>query len=168
MTTAEKIDSLTERQKECLRGVLALESAKETARRLGLSEYTVKEHLSEARARLGFATSAEAAKAFAPFDRAPLAKEGMLREGATAAIDLAIPKPGSAADAVTTSLREEHPPFGLNMVPDAPPYRTETGSRLAGYSTKQLVIWTIILAVLMVFAVIASPAMLKSVEELLR
>ncbi|MDO7843601.1 helix-turn-helix domain-containing protein [Sphingomonas immobilis] len=168
MTTAPQIDSLTERQRECLRGVLALESAKETAKRLGLSEYTVKEHLGEARNRLGCATSAEAARAFARFDRTPGAKEGMLQEGTTIAIDLARSEPGRAAGTTAPSLREEYPPFGLDIASAAGSDRTETGSRLAGFSTKGLVFWTILLAVLVVFAIIAAPAMLKSVEDLLR
>jgi DNA-binding CsgD family transcriptional regulator len=166
VTTARQIDSLTERQKECLRGVLALESAKETARRLGVSEYTVKEHLAEARNRLGAATSVEAAKAFAAFELTPLFGTGMLQEGATIPIDLAKTGPGSES-ADTSKVREEHLPFGLDVTKASLPYRATTASRLAAHSTKDFIVWILIGAVLMVFAIIAAPAMLKSVEDLL-
>jgi DNA-binding CsgD family transcriptional regulator len=167
VTTALQIDSLTERQKECLRGVLALESAKQTAKRLGVSEYTVKEHLAEARSRLSVATSADAAKAFAAFDRNPLLTKGMLQEGATIPLDLGRSRLGGEAGESASSFREEHLPFDSGVTPVPHPRLVATGSRLAGHTTKDLIVWMALSAVLLVFAIVAAPAMLKSVEDLL-
>ncbi|HEV2594602.1 MAG TPA: helix-turn-helix domain-containing protein [Sphingomicrobium sp.] len=56
---------LSPRQEECLRGVLALKSAKEIARELGVSPHAVEKHLRLCREKFGVASSVEAARLFA-------------------------------------------------------------------------------------------------------
>lgn len=57
--------NLTDRQRQCLQGVLHLKSAKEIARDLGISAHAVEKHLRASRDKLGAQTSAEAARLFA-------------------------------------------------------------------------------------------------------
>jgi DNA-binding CsgD family transcriptional regulator len=57
-----RIDELTERQKQCLRGVYANLEIKEIGRQLGLSPHTVNEHLRDARRLLGVSRSMQAAR----------------------------------------------------------------------------------------------------------
>jgi DNA-binding CsgD family transcriptional regulator len=57
--------SLTERQRQCLQGALALQSAKEIALELGISHHAVEKHLRIARDKFGATTTAEAARRFA-------------------------------------------------------------------------------------------------------
>lgn len=56
------IEDLSERQKQCLRGIYNNLSAKEIGIELGLSPHTVNEHLRDARRVLGVARSMEAAR----------------------------------------------------------------------------------------------------------
>lgn len=64
-TQAPSMPRLSRRQEECLLGILALKSAKEIARDLGISAHAVEKHLRIAREKLGASTSAEAARIFA-------------------------------------------------------------------------------------------------------
>lgn len=56
---------LSSRQKECIRGVLDLKSAKVIARELGISQHAVEKHLKVVRAKFGVNTTVEAARLFA-------------------------------------------------------------------------------------------------------
>lgn len=56
---------LSERQRQCLEGALALRSAKEIGLELGISHHAVEKHLRIARDKLGATTTAEAARRFA-------------------------------------------------------------------------------------------------------
>ena len=56
------IESLTEREKECLRLLLGGHEAKTAAAQLGLSVHTVNDHLRSARRKLGVSSSREAAR----------------------------------------------------------------------------------------------------------
>lgn len=57
-----RIDELTERQKQCLRGIYANLSIKEIGQQLELSPHTVNEHLRDARRVLRVSRSMEAAR----------------------------------------------------------------------------------------------------------
>lgn len=63
--TDRPIDTLSERERESLEGVLAYKTAKEMARDLGISHHAVEKRLKRAREKLGAATSLEAARAYA-------------------------------------------------------------------------------------------------------
>jgi DNA-binding CsgD family transcriptional regulator len=56
---------LTDRQKQCLRGILELKSAKQIGRDLGISAHAVEKHLKAARQKLGAADSVGAARLYA-------------------------------------------------------------------------------------------------------
>ncbi len=56
---------LTERQRQCLEGILNLKSGKEIARELGISAHAVEKHLRASRDKLGATSSADAARLFA-------------------------------------------------------------------------------------------------------
>lgn len=56
---------LSGRQEECLRGVLALKSAKQIARELGITPGGVEKHLKACRDKFGVTTTAQAARLFA-------------------------------------------------------------------------------------------------------
>jgi DNA-binding CsgD family transcriptional regulator len=59
---AAPIASLSEREKQVLRMLLRGHDAKSIARELGLSVYTVNDHLREARRKTGVSSSREAAR----------------------------------------------------------------------------------------------------------
>ncbi len=59
---------LTERQRQCLLGVLELKTAKEIARELGVTHHMVELHLKMARETLGAVDTRDAARKFASFD----------------------------------------------------------------------------------------------------
>src|SRR5947208_6122264 len=59
---------LTERQRQCLRGVLELKTAKEIGREMGLSHHMVEMHLMRARHALGARDTREAARIFASLE----------------------------------------------------------------------------------------------------
>ena len=61
----ERLPKLSERQEQCLRGVLDLKSAKEIARDLGISQHAVEKHLRVVREKFAVDTTAEAARLFA-------------------------------------------------------------------------------------------------------
>ena len=58
------VPRLSDRQEQCLRGVLDLKSAKQIARELGISPHAVEKHLRVVREKFGVNTSAEAARLF--------------------------------------------------------------------------------------------------------
>ncbi|SFP74149.1 helix-turn-helix domain-containing protein [Sphingomonas rubra] len=60
--TADRLSALSPRQLECLHLVAQGYEAKEIGRRLGISDLTVKNHLSAARAALGVGRSIDAAR----------------------------------------------------------------------------------------------------------
>jgi DNA-binding CsgD family transcriptional regulator len=59
---------LTERQRQCLRGVLELKTAKEIGRELGLTHHMIEQHLKAARETLGAQDSRDAARIFASLE----------------------------------------------------------------------------------------------------
>jgi len=59
---------LTERQQQCLWGVLGHRTAKEIGRELGISHHAVEQHLKAARRKLGTSSTLEAARVFASSD----------------------------------------------------------------------------------------------------
>ncbi|MEH6759273.1 MAG: helix-turn-helix transcriptional regulator [Parasphingorhabdus sp.] len=65
----ERIDSLSEPQKECLRLVASLRSSKEIARILDVSPHTVDQRLKRAQTKLGASSRAEAARMFAKHEK---------------------------------------------------------------------------------------------------
>lgn len=67
----KRLDELSERQKEILRLVGQHWQAKEVARKLNIGVTTVRTHMTEARRKLGVATSREAARALLEFERGP-------------------------------------------------------------------------------------------------
>lgn len=75
------IERLTERQKEILRLLSCGHDAKSAAAELGISVYTVNDHLSEARKHLGASNSRTAARLFANFEGALPKNEGPYRLG---------------------------------------------------------------------------------------
>jgi DNA-binding CsgD family transcriptional regulator len=92
-----RIDELTERQKQCLRGIYANLSIKEIGQQLDLSPYTVNEHLRDARRVLRVSRSMAAARLLA-------AHEGDTRD---------VPMPnGVAAEAALTDT-DTAGPIGL-------------------------------------------------------
>ena len=56
---------LSERQRQCLRGVLELKTAKQIAREIGISHHMVEHHLKGARDELGARGTRDAARMFA-------------------------------------------------------------------------------------------------------
>jgi len=60
---------LSDRQRDCLRLLYANFETKEIAARLGLSPYTVKEHLRDARRILGVSRSIQAARLLVEYER---------------------------------------------------------------------------------------------------
>lgn len=94
---SHRIDELTERQKQCLRGIYANLSIKEIGQQLDLSPHTVNEHLRDARRVLSLSRSMEAARLL-------VAREGDTRD---------VPTPsGVAAEAVLTHT-DPASPMGL-------------------------------------------------------
>ncbi len=92
-----RIDELTERQKQCLRGIYANLSIKEIGVQLDLSPHTVNEHLRDVRRLLGVSRSMEAARLL-------IAHEGDTRD---------VPTPiGVAAEAAAADI-ETASPVGL-------------------------------------------------------
>ena len=81
------IERLTERQKEILRLLSCGHDAKSAAADLGISVYTVNDHLSEARKHLGASSSRTAARLFADFEGALPKNEGPDRLGVSAQSD---------------------------------------------------------------------------------
>lgn len=78
------IERLTERQKEILRLLSCGHDAKSAAAELGISVYTVNDHLTEARKHLSASSSRTAARLFADFEGALLKNEGPNRLGVSA------------------------------------------------------------------------------------
>lgn len=70
MDIPEGIERLTERQREILRLLFRGHDAKSAAAELGISAYTVNDHLSEARKHLGASNSRAAARILAGFEGA--------------------------------------------------------------------------------------------------
>lgn len=56
---------LTERQRQCIEGVLARKTAKQVGRELGITHHAVEQHLKAARKKLGGADTLEAARRYA-------------------------------------------------------------------------------------------------------
>lgn len=56
---------LTERQQQCLSGVLERKTAKQIGRELGITHHAVEQHLKAARRKLGAADTLEAARTYA-------------------------------------------------------------------------------------------------------
>ena len=81
------IERLTERQMEILRLLSCGHDAKSAAAELGISVYTVNDHLSEARKHLGASSSRTAARLFADFEGALPKNEGPYRLGVSAQSD---------------------------------------------------------------------------------
>lgn len=92
-----RIDELTERQKQCLRGIYANLSIKEIGQQLDLSPYTVNEHLRDARRVLRVSRSMEAARLLA-------AHEGDTRD---------VPTPNGVAVAMALTDIDPASPIGL-------------------------------------------------------
>ena len=67
----DRLDTLTDREKETLRLLLAGHDAKSIARAQDLSVHTVNERLRDARRKLGVASSREAARQLAEAGSAP-------------------------------------------------------------------------------------------------
>ena len=65
----DRIDRLTEPQKDCLRLVASLRSSKEIARILDISPHTVDQRLKRAQSILGASSRAEAARMFAKHEQ---------------------------------------------------------------------------------------------------
>ena len=65
LNEGQTLPRLSERQEQCLRGVLDLKSAKEIARDLGVSQHAVEKHLRVVREKFGVDTTADAARLFA-------------------------------------------------------------------------------------------------------
>lgn len=75
------IESLSERQKEILRLAGRHHQTKEIARLLGISEHTIKTHLTEARRRLGGVTTRQAVRLFEEHEGwTPLPQDGGSQE----------------------------------------------------------------------------------------
>lgn len=81
MDTPSGIERLTERQKEILRLLFSGHDAKSAAAKLGISPYTVNDHLSEARKHLGVSSSRTAARLLADFEGFTPKNEGAYRLG---------------------------------------------------------------------------------------
>ena len=77
----DAIAKLTDRQKDCLRLVLTGRSAKEIGLELGLSGFTVENHLKAARKTLGVSDSGEAARRLHQNDR--LTDQGLASQSTT-------------------------------------------------------------------------------------
>lgn len=76
MDISRGIERLTERQKEILRLLSRGHDVKSAAAELGISVYTVNDHLSEARKHLGASNSRTAARMYAEFEGAPPKNKG--------------------------------------------------------------------------------------------
>jgi DNA-binding CsgD family transcriptional regulator len=72
----EKLERLSERQKDCLRLVAAHLTSKQIARELGVSRFTIDQRLDAARRTLGVSSRKEAALLFAKFEHS----DGMISE----------------------------------------------------------------------------------------
>ena len=59
------VPDLTERQQQCLSGVLERKTAKQIGRTLGITHHAVEQHLKAARRKLGAADTLEAARTYA-------------------------------------------------------------------------------------------------------
>ena len=59
------VTGLTERQQQCLRGVLERKTAKQIGRDLGITHHAVEKHLKAARQKLGVPNTLEAARGYA-------------------------------------------------------------------------------------------------------
>ena len=89
-----RIDELTERQKQCLRGIYANLSIKEIGLQLDLSPHTVTEHLRYARRLLGVSRSMQAARLLVRHEgdsRTVPMPMGVVAEEAATDTDLASP-----------------------------------------------------------------------------
>jgi DNA-binding CsgD family transcriptional regulator len=72
-----RLSALSSRQQQCLEGVLALKRAKRIAHDLGISESAVEKHLSQARGKLGVASTTEAAQIFASLRGGEIPQSGI-------------------------------------------------------------------------------------------
>jgi len=64
------VKALTNKQRQCIQGILDLKSAKEIARDLGTSRHAVEQHLKAVRKKFNTTDSFEAARRFAAQERA--------------------------------------------------------------------------------------------------
>ena len=113
------VDALSARQKEVLRLVAAHHQAKEIARLLHISQYTVKTHIEEARRRLGSPSGREAARQLMAHEGVP----ALLPEvGAPSGV---MPKPVTDV----SSSNDEHTLFPERTIPHDP--LVGSGDRLA-------------------------------------
>ena len=87
MDISKGIERLTERQKEILRLLSCGHDAKSAAAELGISVYTVNDHISEARKHLGASSSRTAARLFADFEGALPRNKGPYRLGVSSQSD---------------------------------------------------------------------------------
>lgn len=75
---AERIDKLTDGQKQCLRLVGQLKTSKEIARELGISPHTVDQRIKVAIRMLGVEGRADAARLLAEYDQDSPAYQGLV------------------------------------------------------------------------------------------
>lgn len=108
--TTDRLAGLSRRQLECLRLVAQGYEAKEIGRRLGISDLTVKNHLSAARGALGVARSIDAARLVAAW-------EGGLKEAQA---------PGASGTSPSRGIAD------LSYVDDEPPGRSEPTAETSG------------------------------------
>lgn len=93
----ERIESLSKRQLECLRGVAALKRSKEIASELGISAGTVDNYIAEAVGHLGARSRREAALALAEHEEAAPGKSRVGTTGVVAPPVDAAPSPSPSA-----------------------------------------------------------------------
>jgi DNA-binding CsgD family transcriptional regulator len=160
---AERVDRLTEGQRECLRRVLRHQTSKDIARELGISPHTVDQRLRIAAKTLGVASRIEAARLLALHeDLGPAAYQPAVYQ----APDIA----GSPASAFVPDVAAGHFPGGQENVglarerqlayqafvpapqgalPLPPPFSQGTANRLPAW---QRIAWMIGLTILCAFA----------------
>lgn len=149
--TQDRIDRLTERQRECLRLLFAHYKPGEIATRLGISTDRVNQHLKGARERLGVSRSIDAARLLAEAETPPSHAVGAQDMGL-----LKAPSPVDDSDAFdggdepVPMLRERHAPYHVEPdlagidVPVPLPTRRRPFNELTWY---QRLTWGLAIAV---------------------
>lgn len=145
------LDDLTDRQREVLELLSQHKTSKEIARELGISHYTVDQHIESAAAKLGTGNRRELALAYR---RLKLAPEGLGTEEFGMAKTPNLTEPNGRADEVIDATRGPLPAMAkqdYRVVPEMfeGPYRT--WARLAAIVLAALVLLFVALAGMAVF-----------------
>lgn len=157
-------DSLTDRERECLRLIEPGFEEKRVADHLGISHHTVKVHLRAARGKLRVATSVEAAQLLAAHEgRSFLC--GSTTLGSIPCHVLTPQEIDLRSRSLVSSVREDHGVVFEAGYPAPEEPTSQRGRPRNGLTFLQRLTAVIALIVFLVFAIAAAPALYRSFQE---